>query len=138
MFFSFPFFLSLSYWFDRTPESMEFVTLRLFFFLFLFLFLLGIVLRIQAKHRAKDRSQKKLFRSFSSVCFTASLLGFILLFFRYEETPFFGARFWFLLWVLMIILWVGFLLRYFFRIVPEKQKRLFEQRQREKYLPKAK
>jgi len=133
-----PLFFKASYWFHSSSVPMQPTVVQVLLTFFILLFLLSVIIRIVARRRRKevDRYLTRTFRYFSSFCFVMSLFGFFLVFFTYEEVPFLGARFWYLLWLFIALVWLFFLWRYFFRIVPQKRSRSFEHKQKEKYLPK--
>jgi amino acid transporter len=70
--------------------------------------------------------------NFSLINFVIILL---LLFFSYEEIPFLSSRFWYLLWLVGIILWLYFIIKNIFDI-PEKRRNKTKEREFNKYLPK--
>ncbi|PJA47213.1 hypothetical protein CO172_02630 [Candidatus Uhrbacteria bacterium CG_4_9_14_3_um_filter_36_7] len=131
--------LKPSYWFNLQPEMMNNRVVQVFLTFFIFLFLLAMVVRMVArKHKVKDRYILKGFRQLSNGFFTMSVIGLFLVFFSYEAIPFFSARFWYLLWVIAMIIWLFFVWRYMFKTAAQKRLRSQEQKNQEKYLPKSK
>jgi hypothetical protein len=57
-------------------------------------------------------------------------------FFRYEAIPYLGGRFWVLIWAIGGIVWLGYLVRYYVKIIPGQKKGLEEKKQMKKYFVK--
>lgn len=128
--------LSLLFWFDLTPVSFSPVFEKLFFFLFAFFILLASVSKIIARQKKGDRFTVSSYKRLSTMFTTLGILGMLWFFFSFEEVYFFGARFWFLLWLAGFIVWVGFLYRYMTVIIPAKKMRGEAKAQENKYLPR--
>ncbi len=84
----------------------------------------------------KDRGyNSKFWSSVSDFAFTNTLLACLLLFFTTEFVPFFSARFWFIIWLAEIVLWLTLIFKR-----KKVQKISFAEIERQKlakkYLPK--
>jgi len=66
---------------------------------------------------------------------TNAIVGLVLLFFYFEQVPFFSARAWLLLWAIEIILWVVSMILQACKI-PVARRALEEKKKFDKYLPK--
>ncbi|PIT94516.1 hypothetical protein COT98_03315 [Candidatus Falkowbacteria bacterium CG10_big_fil_rev_8_21_14_0_10_39_9] len=77
----------------------------------------------------------KLRQSLFSFFLTNVILVAFLEFFIYEEVPFFSSHFWFLLWAIELAIWLIILFKQFKKI-PMIKKRVEEQKNFSKYLPK--
>jgi hypothetical protein len=67
-------------------------------------------------------------------------MGFLGLFFvwsTHELTYFFGARFWFLLWLVIAIVWTGSIAKFLIAVVPKKKAEYAEAARIRKWLPKS-
>ena len=128
-------FLSPSYWFDLSPEPLYGIILQFFFFFFTAIVLAGIILRVLGKNRARDRYARQFFLGLAPLFFTMGVIGWFILFFRYEGIYLLGARFWYVLWIIVFGLWLGFVLRYHLKIVPQKRQHADMRREQRKYLP---
>jgi uncharacterized membrane protein YeaQ/YmgE (transglycosylase-associated protein family) len=73
-------------------------------------------------------------RQLRSFLVTNAILGAIGLLFFYEQTPFFTARFWFLLWFLIDVVWLVIIIRALKKI-PQKKKAKEADDVYRKYLP---
>jgi hypothetical protein len=69
---------------------------------------------------------------------TMGCLGLLFLFFSFEQARLFGARFWFVLLIIVLLVWLGFISYDYFRVAPRERRIEAVRRQREKYLPKKK
>ena len=74
-------------------------------------------------------------RTFGTISLTAGCFALLLLFFRYEQTPFFAARFWMIIWALATVAPLVRLVWKARRYVPEEADRYERQRRLAKYLP---
>ena len=129
-------FLSLGYWFNVRPVTMPkswIVGLWVFFGLFI---LGGIVSSVMS---AKSESflAKRLLR-FARLGWVTGILGYIWVFFSYEEAVVMGARFWFLFILLMVGIWAGLILNDLRKNLSKERTMLAEKERFEKYLPKKK
>ncbi len=123
--------LTLSYWFSLRPESLIPLAQKLFIAFIIFLAALAVVI-------ALIKRKGGIYRGFLNRLYTFSLsnalIGLILLFFNYELVPFFSARFWLGLWVIIMIAWLITILRSL-KAIPTQKKQREEELARKKYLP---
>lgn len=133
-----PAFLTLSYWFDLSPLPFPDLVSRILFGGFGALLFFGIAGRIVARHHhAESPKLKKQFRASANAVAWLGVLGLLLFFFGFEQIQFFSARFWYVLWLLLAVLWVRSLILGFRRIIEEEEARRTAQ-SRDQYLPRAK
>ena len=119
------------YWFNLRPEALSPLAQNLFIGLIIILALLAL------NHGADQKSRRPLPRHLKQFILFRSInamIGLILLFFNYETVPFFSARFWLGLWVIIVIIWLFFLLKKF-KAIPAKKKQLAAEQELKKYLP---
>lgn len=129
-------FLSLGYWFNVRPVTMPkswIVGLCIFFGLFI---LVGIISSVMSG-KSEAFLAKRLLR-LSRLGWITGILGYIWVFFSYEEAVIVGARFWFLLILLMAIIWAGFILNDVRKNLSKERAAQAEKERFEKYLPKKK
>ena len=130
-------FFDLGRLFDLRPT----IDLKTVYFL---LAVFGILVMAAAAVKLWQKSQKrenfigKLFDKYFTLLLTMGLLGWLLVLFRYDNAYLLGARFWLLIWLLTLIIWLAFILKYQLKIVPPARKRLEQKKMFEKYLPKKK
>ena len=124
--------LTLSFWFNLRPPAMLDV-FNYSFIAVLFLFLFLSILSFYYKKR------KKIYKSFwlKFYDFSASnlIIGLFLWFFSWQEVPFLSARFWLIIWALLIILWFIFIYKHLKKI-PIKLQKIEEEQKFNKYIPK--
>ncbi|MFA5024725.1 MAG: hypothetical protein WC523_07305 [Patescibacteria group bacterium] len=85
--------------------------------------------------KKKKDLYSKLRQSLFNFCLTNTIIAVFLAFFIYEEVPFFSSHFWFLLMLAEMIIWFWNLFKTF-RKLPDIKKRIAEQKNFNKYLPK--
>ncbi|EKD32888.1 MAG: hypothetical protein ACD_76C00122G0004 [uncultured bacterium] len=130
--------LSLSYWLSKFPPSMGLREAIIIFSAFAILFIVGGVMRTVIMRSSFDRHMLRALHRLSGLCITMGLLGLLETFFAFESIPFFGARYWYLIWLLAFLIWLGFVLHFMFFTVRDLRRNDVERLRREKYLPKPK
>lgn len=131
-------FLKPSYWLSFDFAIVDGVGGRVVFAGFLVLLLIGIFSRIVAVHKTEDRYMKEAGLRFATLFITMGLLGLMFFFFSFEHIRFFGARFWYLLWLIGSVTWFVFLVRFVKKEIPYKRARDLERVAKLKYMPKKK
>lgn len=129
-------FLTLGYWFNIRPVPMPtswIIGLDVFFGLFI---LGGAVVAILSKK--KDAHLTKRLLKFSRFGWTIGLLGFLWLFFSYEQAVVLGSRFWFLILLLAAGIRLFFLVKDLVKNLPKERAVMMERERFLKYLPKKK
>jgi glucan phosphoethanolaminetransferase (alkaline phosphatase superfamily) len=124
--------LTLHFWFSYyyLPISDR---AKMILLIFAALLLVGAIILFWLK-RKKDL-YAKLRQSLFSFCVTNVVIAAFLGFFIYEEVPFLSSHFWLLLWLLEMVIWSWYLVKGF-KTVPAIKKRIEEQKNFNKYLPK--
>ncbi|MFA5029878.1 MAG: hypothetical protein WC518_04080 [Patescibacteria group bacterium] len=111
-----------------------------YFLLALFgvLVLAGLVVEVIRKLKPRENFINKLFKLYSTWLLTLGLLGAALVWFRYERVFILAARFWLLLWLIVLVIWLVFIWRYQFKVVPQARKQSEFRKIFNKYLPRKK
>lgn len=126
-------FLTLNFWFDLRPSAFMAASLKILLGFILLLIVLAIIAAI-----GKKRWVKSLYSTFWSSLYnfflTNAVIGLILTFFNYEMVPFLSARFWLLLWVICMAVWLVYIYKIIIKI-PQKKVLLEKERQFKKYIP---
>lgn len=102
------------------------------------IFGLGIILAIVFKlisEKTKDGLKIKGWRRFFHLLLTMGILGYVYLFFAWQDIPLLAGRFWLLIWLVTVLVWQAFILRYLFFVVPKLRRDIDQRRKFEKYLP---
>lgn len=124
--------LKLQFWFNLKPTQLLPLFQNLFFIflamLFVFIVFLKIILR-KKKVLYSSIVQKLLIFSWVNI-----FLGFMILFFNYEQIPFLSSRFWFLIWGTSMVAWLMLIIKNFKKI-PLIKKEIEEKKQFNKYIP---
>lgn len=123
--------LSLSFWFNLRPGSMAQLYSYLLMGLIVLLFILAIIFFVAKRKKSLYRKMLSNLYDFSV---SNAFIGLLLLFFNYEIVPFFSARFWFLLWLIVSVVWLYYTLKELKKI-PARKKQLEATDEIKKYLP---
>lgn len=127
---------SPSFWFDMTPTALSPGFERAFFIFFAIFVVAGAALRIAARREKRDKYDRLLLHRAASSAFIYGITGFLIYFFTYEEVSFFGSRFWFLLWFILLVITVVRFVRFMKREVPQLRHRDQSRVDSNKYLPR--
>lgn len=102
-----------------------------------FLLLAGVVIfRVLIKIKKQNPPLVKIFKKFQKMLSTMALIGFMLLFLGYEQIYLLGAHFWFLVWLLGFLVWLGFIIYHMVAKLPKEKSELEQKKKFEKYLPR--
>ena len=66
------------------------------------------------------------------------LIGEVIVWFRYERVYVLSARFWLLVWLIGLVVWLAFILKYQLKVIPQARAKLQKTQDFNKYLPKKK
>lgn len=123
--------LSLAFWFNLRPGSLNALPRNIFIGFFLFLIIAAVLFFIVKKKKGVYR---QFFSNLYDFCVSNAVIGLFLLFFNYEIVPFFSAHFWLLLWFIVMIWWLIIILKKLKKIAIRKQQQT-EVDEIKKYLP---
>lgn len=90
-----------------------------------------------ARNKKAEPEMKKVYFSVAQMLFVMGMLGMIWYFFTYELIYFFGARFWFLLWIVGCFVWMGWIIYYAKKKAPALQEARAKQAAFNAYLPRS-
>ncbi len=125
-------FFSYSYWFNMRPESLHYS--GILFFIILILILFSIIFLYNIAKKRKNNIYFRIWRNLNSFAITNLIIAFFLLFFEYEELYIFSARFWLIIWALLMFAWLFFIIKDYKKI-PEIKKKYAEDQEFRKYIP---
>lgn len=128
--------LSWSYWFTTTAVPFTGRLLQVVMGVAVASFAFGLVWRLGAG-RFKDPISRTVVRRLANWFMTMGVLVGITLFFTQTETPTLGSRLWFLVWIVLGLVWLGFIVRYMVRIAPRQRQERTKQAELAKYLPRS-
>jgi hypothetical protein len=127
---------SLTYWFDLDPEVISNQMAILLFGFFALVILGGITARIVSSRWRRDRYKHQLWQRAAQAAVTMGLVGLFFFFFLFENIRFFGARFWYLFWLIGAGVWIWHLVRFATKVTPAAKARDSLLELRDKYLPR--
>lgn len=127
-----------SYWFDlQARELMPSVKIALLV-IFAVLFALGILAGALAKKKSDHLLWAEGGKRFSSMALWLGAFGLLLVFFTHELAYFFGARFWYLVWLLLFLIQSIRLVKYLLVDMQEKKVEYDAKARIDKWLPQHK
>ncbi len=129
---------SLSFWFALQQNALSPGFARAFFVLFAIIIIGGAVTRIIARNVKEDRYIVRLYRKIAVASMTMGFVGLFWLFLAFEEVYLFGARFWFLFWMIGAGIWIYFIVNFAKKKIPALRIEDAHLREANKYLPRKK
>lgn len=123
--------LTWQYWFTVNPVKLSSLGFYLLGGFMLLLILIGVLAILKKRRGGLYRG---LFNSIYNYSLTNFIIGLIVLFFNYENIPFFSARFWFIIWFIENIIFLFFIYKKLKKI-PARKMALELEKERKKYLP---
>lgn len=126
------------FWFTLQPASVGGLTGQVIFAFFVLLFVLGIVARIVSSQKQTDKYMRLFGQRVGVLLITMGLLGVLLYFFSYERIRFFGARFWYLFWLIGCFVWGIVLVRFVRTSIPAMKQKEGIRSELRKYFPPRK
>lgn len=128
--------LNLSYMFDRFPPAGFSWPLRI---VLLVLFIGSIVLALYAnKQIAKKDLRKKLWQKIQVWGWTNGILGLFFVIMREVRAIYLSSRGWLLLFIIIMIVWLAFIIKFAKTKLPDKEELIKKQEEFDKWLPKRK
>ena len=123
--------LTWKYWFSVNPEPLTSAG-----YYALYAALAVLLLAAIACYLAKRKSglYRGAWKRFYGLAASNLVIGLLILFFNYENVPFFSARFWIGFWALETLIWLFFIAKSL-KEIPKKKKELEAEKELKKYLP---
>lgn len=119
------------YWFTVNPEPLTALAFKLLLVVMIVLIIGAIITAIYKSRSSVYRGALKKIYNFSASNF---IVGLVILFFHYENVPFFTARIWLGVWLLEMIIWKFFIFKDL-KDIPKKKKARELEKEMKKYLP---
>ena len=126
-------FLTLNYWFDMRPAPLIGAAQKGLFAFSIVLAAMLIAAVIITK-KGKAGAYQKIVRKLESFFSINLFIGLLLSFFTYELIPFLSSRFWLLLWLIEMAVWLYFIGKILLNI-PKRIEELKKEQEIKKYLP---
>lgn len=123
---------SLKYLINTSPGGFSLTSYKLFAIFFVLLILIYITtIFLEKRQMGLYFKILKKVRSFS---LSNLLIGLALLFFSFELIPILSARFWYVIWLALMIFWIYLIIKEYLKI-PDKKQKIIEAKEFKKYLP---
>lgn len=123
--------LTAKYWFSVNPGALVPTAFNILIGVTVFFFLASVLFLFLKK---KKSLYKGVFTSLYNLSITGFIIGLVFLFFHYENLPFFTARFWLAIWVIIMAVWFFYIIKKVRRI-PERKEEIEKEKELKKYLP---
>lgn len=124
------------FWFDLTPTRLASTFEAMFFALFALTIIAGAVIRMMVRNGSYDKYRAEMLKRIAGICSMTGIVGLVWFFLTFEEIQFFGARFWFLVILVGVVVAVIRLILFVRREVPVLQHREQSRAEVNKYLPR--
>lgn len=128
--------LDPSFWFTLRPSPLGEKTVLIIAGCFLAMLLAALALNLTAKRKKQNPPLVKVLRKLYKIFSTMAFVGFVLLFFSYEQIYLLGSHFWFLFWFAGLLVWVGFVVYHIIKKMPKEREDLDQRKRFQKYLPR--
>jgi len=123
---------TFNYWFNTRPNPISGLSESLLAFFIILFIVLTIIAKI--KTNKKQIIYSKIWDKIFIFSLTQSIFGVLLFFFNYQMVPILMSRFWFLLWLIMILVWCYILFKQIKKI-PERKETIAKEKEFKKYIP---
>lgn len=123
--------LTLKYWFNLRPEAFSSMA-NIIIFSFLGLLIIGTIVFFIFKN--KKGVYKILFSKLYDFCLINLIIGLLLFFLSWQQISFLSARFWYMLWLIIFVVWFVEIMKTSGKISDLRKKRQ-KRKEFEKYLP---
>lgn len=94
----------------------------------------GVIIMVMAP-KIKDGLKIKALRRLVHLFETTGISGLVYLFFAWQGVALLAARLWLLIIALMFVIWLGFILKYLYLVVPKRRAEIDSKRKFQKYIP---
>jgi len=128
-------FFKLSFWFDVIPDPYTLPVFWVLIGVFALTVILGLAALFFLKKYRENKLAKKVWSKFMSWGYTVGLVGLLLVFFKQQRAPYFGMRIIMGIWLLVVLVWLGFILKFWLLEAPKIKKEKQAKEQLRKYLP---
>jgi cytochrome bd-type quinol oxidase subunit 2 len=129
--------LDYHYWSNTRPVPLGPSLVGGFVFFLGWFLLAGLALIIAAYvvKKSGDKLKAKVLSKFARAMLNTGLLGYLFLFFAYEQLPVLGMRLWAVLWLAVFCLWIASAVKFATKEYPARRSRQERLQALHKYLP---
>lgn len=130
--------ISKNFWLASQPGAMTRPLAVGLLVVFSLCLLTAIILAVVMTRRHQLGPIARLWRRIQSASSTLGIVGFVILFFFWQQVPYLSSRWWLLVWLVGALIWLGFIGRFGFVDLPARTAELERQRRQAQYLPPRK
>ena len=127
---------SLDFWFNLQSVGLTPLFSKIIFVVFTAFIVFGAVANIVARNRKDDRLLVQAYRRIAQMLYVMGWVGFFIWFASYENLYLFGARFWYIVWAIGLVVWAWRIFVYITKVIPELRVDLQHRADVNKYLPR--
>jgi len=131
-------FFSWHYWFAVQPGVASKILLEILIILVVGCFLAAVVFHYVARAKKEDPVTVRILKKLNGLFSFLTFVGVFILLFFWQQVPYLSSRFWLVVWFLLVVVWVGFIIRYALFVAPKRRARLEEEKKYKQYLPTKK
>jgi len=102
---------------------------------YILIFVLAVVFSVLRQSKRFAAPYRRVMQKLAKWCFSFSIVGLILMFFRNQLIPYLGMRAWTMIWFVICAAWFIYILKFLFVNIPKQKKNLRIKEDFEKYLP---
>lgn len=124
----------IEYLFSNNLWPITIGVFRLAVAVYILIFILAVVFSILRKNKRFEAPYRRIMQKFSNWCFSFSIVGLILMFFRHQLIPYLGMRAWTMIWFVICIAWLIYIFKFLLINIPKQKKNLKIKEEFEKYL----
>lgn len=128
------FFFNLGHLFSVRPGAMQMRAIIILAVIFGLFIIFGFFSKLKAK-KINDGLKSKAWQRLYYLGVSMGIIGFVYIFFAWQGVALLAARFWLLIWMIVIIVWLVFIAKYLYIQVPKLRKNINTKRDFEKYVP---
>lgn len=128
------YFFNPGHFFSMRPPAMQVRAIIILAVAFGLFIVFGIVSKIMTA-KTKDGLKIKGWRRLFHLGLTMGILGFVYIFFAWQSVALLAGRFWLIIMLLVIIVWLGFIGKYMFLAAPKLRVNIDKKRNFDKYIP---
>jgi magnesium-transporting ATPase (P-type) len=126
-----------TYLFELRPYTQT-ANLKYAIFFFALLIIIGIAIKIYKEVRPLEKFQAKLLEKYFYLLTVMGAIGVAMVWLRYERVQILSARFWAIVWLVAVLIWLYPITKYHLKVVPQAKKQAEEKKLFQKYLPRKK
>ncbi|MBP9869053.1 hypothetical protein KBC59_00635 [Patescibacteria group bacterium] len=130
--------LTLPFWFNPAPPPFLPLVDRLLLVLFVGFVVIGVLAHLARLRGGLEKMTRRAISRAGTLLITMGLFGLLLWAFLYERVSYLSMRFWYLVWLGILIWWVYSIYKFVFIEIPQKQDQQKERDAINKWLPKSK